>query len=132
MNYIIDTHILLWSIFSPEKLDENHRKLLASPNNTIFVTSISLWEISLKYCLGKLELYGFKPDDLIQVCSEMDIEIININEKSMASYYQLPNIKDHKDPFDRLIVWYCIKNAYVLITQDSKIPAYERYGLILI
>ena len=51
MNYVIDTHILLWSIFDPEKLDNKHIKLIENSKNKIFITSISLWEISLKFGL---------------------------------------------------------------------------------
>ena len=132
MNYIIDTHILLWSIFAPEKLENNHRQLIENRNNKIFVTSISLWEISLKFGLGKLELNGLKPSDFIDVCNEMNIEIIDIEKNLMASYDELPQVKKHKDPFDRLIIWYCINNSYTLISQDQKIAEYKPFGLRLI
>lgn len=132
MNYIIDTHILLWAIFAPEKLDNNHRQLIENRNNKIFVTSISLWEISLKFGLGKLELNGIKPDDFIEVCNEMNIRIIDIDKKFMASYYKLPQVKKHKDPFDRLIIWYCINNPYTLLSSDVKFSEYKPFGLITI
>ena len=130
MNYIIDTHILLWSIFDPDKLTHSHRQLIENSNNKIFITSISLWEISLKFGLGKLELNGIKPDDFIEVCNEMNIGIINIDKKFMASYYELPQVKKHKDPFDRLIIWYCINNPYTLLSSDVKFSEYKPFGLI--
>lgn len=130
MKYIIDTHILLWSIFDPEKLTHNHRQLIENSNNEIFITSISIWEISLKCGLGKLELNGIKPDDFVEVCNEMNIGIIDIDKKCMATYYKLPQVKKHKDPFDRLIIWYCINRSYTLLSSDVKFSEYKPFGLI--
>ena len=129
MNYVIDTHILLWSIFDPEKLDNNHRRLIENSNNEIFVTSVSLWEISLRFGLGKLELNGIKPNDFIEVCNDMNIKIVDIDKKFMASYYELPKVKKHKDPFDRLIIWFCINNSYPLLSSDDKFSEYKNFGL---
>ncbi len=128
MKYLIDTHILLWAIFHPIKLKNKHRELLEN-NKEIFVSSITLWEISLKFALGKLELNGLKPEDMIKVCHEMDITIIDIDQKSFSSYNKLPQVKKHKDPFDRIIIWFCINNSYTLLSQDESFKAYYKYGL---
>ncbi|MDR0761302.1 MAG: PIN domain-containing protein [Treponema sp.] len=51
MNYLVDTHILLWSFIEPKKLTENIRRILLDEDNTIFYSQINLWEISIKYGL---------------------------------------------------------------------------------
>lgn len=129
MKYIIDTHILLWLIFDPEKIDAKKLELLKDPKNAVYVSNISFWEIALKYGLGKLELQGLNPDELPDVAKQMGIEIHTIDTKSMSSIYKLPTIAEHKDPFDRLIINDCIHNGYTLVSYDSKFKQHESIGL---
>ena len=129
MNYIIDTHIFLWLIFEPEKISNKKLKQLEDPNNMIYLSSISFWEISLKFNLGKLSLKGISPEDLPRIASEMGIITLNFDEKTMSSFYKLEKQDDHKDPFDRIIIWFCICHDYTLISQDNKFYRYEKFGL---
>ncbi len=129
--FIIDTHILLWLIFDPEQIKSSKMEVLRDRDNDIFVATISFWEISLKYSLGKLELQGLKPKDIPQVTTEMGIEPIEIGQESMSTYYHLPKVKNHKDPFDRILIWHCIKNNFRLITQDTGFNEYREFGLKL-
>ncbi len=130
MNIIIDTHIFLWLIFDPEKIDDDKLIELKDRKNSIFITSISLWEISLKFAIGKLELEGIKPDNLIDIAKRMNIDVLDIDKHSMATYCNLPKIKKHNDPFDRIIIWFCINNSYKLISQDKKFLEYQSLGLV--
>ncbi len=132
MKYIIDTHILLWLIYDPDKIDTKKLDLLKDPKNAIYVSSISFWEIALKYGLGKLELEGLNPDELPDIAKRMGIETHNIDTKSMSSIYKLPQITNHKDPFDRLIINDCIHYGYTLVSYDSKFKYYESLGLKLL
>ena len=129
MNYIIDTHIFLWLIFEPENILDKKLSQLEDPNNTIYLSSISFWEISLKFNLGKLDLKGLLPENLPNVATEMGILTLNIDEKTMASFYKLEKQEGHKDPFDRIIIWFCICHDYILISQDNKFHSYKKLGL---
>ncbi len=128
-SYIIDTHIFLWLIFDPSKIDNAKMKILKNQRNRIFIASISFWEISLKYNLGKLELNGIEPDELPSIAKKMGIEVLEVDKNTMASFYKLPQVPNHKDPFDRIIIWKCINDDMVLISQDRKVPNYKRHGL---
>lgn len=66
MKYIIDTHIFLWLVFDPEKLSNKKLAVLKNPFNQLFITSVSFWEISLKYSIGKLDIQGVLPDPKLQ------------------------------------------------------------------
>jgi len=90
-----------------------------------------LWEISLKYSLGKLELGGTNPSELYDTLLETGFEVADIDNQLLATYYQLPKKVDHRDPFDRLLIWQAISNGYTLITQDNKIEQYRANGLQL-
>jgi PIN domain nuclease of toxin-antitoxin system len=56
MNYLLDTHYILWILFNPEIIKENIIAILEDENSVKYISGINLWEISLKYSLGKLEL----------------------------------------------------------------------------
>ncbi len=129
MKYVVDTHILLWLLFEPKKIPPKKLTLLKNPKNQIFVTSISFWEISLKAGLGKLELNGVNPKELPNLTKEMGLQIIEMGSEVMASYNELPKLKEHKDPFDRMIVWYCICNDISLVSMDRRFEGYAEFGL---
>ena len=127
--YLIDTHIFLWLIFDPDKIAQKKLAILKNPKNKIYIASITFWEISLKYNLGKLELQGLTPDKLPKLAEEMRLDVLEIDQDVMASFYQLSQVEGHKDPFDRIIIWKCIQDNITLISQDRKFPAYEKLGL---
>ncbi|SFP50887.1 type II toxin-antitoxin system VapC family toxin [Hydrogenimonas thermophila] len=127
--YLIDTHIFLWLVFDPEKVNTKKLEILKDPQNKIFIASISFWEISLKYNLGKLSLSGLTPDELPKVAQKMGIDTLEIEKEVMASFYKLPKVQTHKDPFDRIIIWQCINDNITLISQDRKFSEYESFGL---
>ena len=131
MKYLIDTHIFLWSLFSPEKIPKQAAQTIEEPSNSVFVSSVSFWEISLKFSLNKLELKGVTPDELPDIAEKMNFEILNLRPDDAASFYRLPRIP-HKDPFDRMIIWQAIREKMVLISKDHKISAYQEFGLNLL
>ena len=128
MKYLIDTHIFLWSLFSPEKISKPIAIILREPNNQIFVSTITFWEIALKFSLNKLELEGITPGELPEFANKMNYDFLSLNAEDASSFYLLPRIS-HKDPFDRMLNWQAIREKLVLISKDSKISAYEEYGL---
>lgn len=131
-SFLIDTHILLWLLFSPEKLQKQTLKTLADQKNKISVSSVSFWEISLKYQLGKLGLNGVLPNELPNLATQMGIQIATVTADEFASFHQLPVIKEHKDPFDRMIIWQCISQSMIFVSHDSKLDEYTRFGLKLL
>ena len=128
MNYLLDTHAFLWAVFSPDKLSSRTRKEIRSAENRVCLSTISFWEISLKFALGKIELVNCKPDDMPDIAAQMHIEIIQPTAQETASFHQLPKVK-HKDPFDRMIIWQAIQQPLVLISKDADLSGYKEFGL---
>lgn len=127
--YLIDTHIFLWLLFDPAKISHKKIQVLKDPKNKIYIASITFWEISLKYNLGKLELNGFIPDELPSLAYKMGLEMLEVDTNTMATFYKLQKVDNHKDPFDRIIIWKCINDNITLISQDKKFFRYEPFGL---
>ena len=128
MRYLLDTHSFLWTLFSPGKLSTPARKEIQNRENDVAVSVVSLWEISLKYSLGKLELVNTEPEDLPLVSQEMGIAILRLEPHEASSFHKLPKLA-HKDPFDRLIIWQAIERKMVLISKDRSFGDYMKCGL---
>ncbi len=126
-SYLLDTHSFLWSIWQPEKLGQQALTVLEKTDNKVFVSSITFWEISLKFALGKLAL-GCKPDDLLKFADEMGFVKMSLTPEEAAMFHQLPKLS-HKDPFDRMLIWQAIANDLVLISKDGQFDNYSQFGL---
>jgi PIN domain nuclease of toxin-antitoxin system len=97
-----------------------------------YISGINFWEIALKYSLGMLEFNGLNPEQISEVSMEAGYHVAELDYKVFASYYKLPKKENHKDPFDRMLIWQAIQNDYTLITKDEKIEQYVPDGLKVI
>ncbi len=128
MNYLLDTHIFLWSIFSPKKISKFIKGILIDPEAVKYVSVITFWEISLKFSLGKIDLTGILPDNLPNIAKKAGLEILSLEADAAASFHKLPRIKN-KDPFDRMLAWQAIGSNHTLLTQDKSFTEYKNHNL---
>jgi len=129
---LLDTHYVLWSLFEPDKIEAPVRRILENDKGTKLVSGVNLWEISIKYSLGKLELGGVTPSELFDTVLKAGFEVLEVESRLLATYYQLPKKDNHKDPFDRLLIWQAVSNGYTLLTRDEKLEQYRGDGLHLL
>jgi PIN domain nuclease of toxin-antitoxin system len=127
MKYLVDTHILLWSFFDTKKLTENIKGILLDEDNDIFYSPISLWEISIKYGLKRLNLEGYTPETFFNVLDNSYYLCKDIDKRNIVTNYKLP--MHHKDPFDRYLIWEAIKNNFILLSVDDAMEQYKNEGL---
>lgn len=128
MNYLLDTHYLLWAVADTKKIPARIKDILTNPENNIIVSTISFWEVSLKSALGKLEITGFSPEDLPDACQQMGFNIEPLPARDSSTYHQL-KATYHKDPFDRMLIWQAIRNGYTFISSDRNVKKYVSEGL---
>lgn len=122
MKILLDTHVFLWMISAPEKLSRTAKQLLKSEENEIYLSTVSGWEIAIKFQIGKLRLPD-KPDVYIpQQMKENSLEILPIEMSHAVNIYNLPDI--HKDPFDRLLISQGQIENLPILTDDEKIKEY--------
>ncbi|MEI6408144.1 MAG: type II toxin-antitoxin system VapC family toxin [Bacteroidota bacterium] len=131
MTYLLDTHVLIWSILEPNKLSTKARQIIEDSEQQIMVSAITFWEISLKFGLGKLDLTNVLPEDFPGICVEMNFEIIPLDGHIAASYNQLTKVF-HKDPFDRMLIWQAKCMRIPIISKDEAIKEYESDGVSVI
>ena len=129
MTYLLDTHTLLWSIGQSRRLSGTAQDLIRDRSNDIVVSSVSLWEISLKYGIGKLVLGSMAPDDVPVHCESLGLRIVHLESADASTYHMLPRMVEHRDPFDRMLVHQCIRMRAILVTRDARLACYEPYGL---
>ena len=128
MNILLDTHVFLWSLFTPDKLSKAVIREIKSPDNDVAVSVVTFWEISLKYALGKLELTGVNPEELPDFATQMNLEILPITATEASTFHKLPRLT-HKDPFDCIIIWQAIQRKMILVSKDRDFKAYHKSGL---
>lgn len=128
MKYLLDTHTFLWVLFDDDNLSEKVKGIIRNLENEIYVSVITYWEISLKFSIGKLELEGITPDELPEQAQEIGVETLEISKEDASTFYKLPKI-EHKDPFDRLIIWQAINRNAILISKDKEMKNYHKFGL---
>ncbi|MBR0099752.1 MAG: type II toxin-antitoxin system VapC family toxin [Treponema sp.] len=132
MKFLIDTHILIWLAVSPERIPKSAFEIIENPQNDLYVSTVTLWEIAIKLSIKKLDLKGLEISDLVQICNEQGIKIVQLPVSAVSKYRILPIKDNHRDPFDRALIALCISDGYVFLTHDSKINQYEEDGLIFI
>ena len=117
--YLIDTHVLLWSLDAVENLSDKAKDVLLTEK--IFVSIASLREITIKRSIGKLNV-PFSSTELANICRMRDIEILPIKPYHIDKLLALPKI--HNDPFDRLIICQAQSENFTIVTRDTIIPNY--------
>ena len=119
MRIIIDTHIFLWAISEPSKLDKKHRQEIETPANIIYVSSVTITELMIKSSIGKLEIRY----DPIAIAKESGFELLDFSAEDALALKELPF--HHKDPFDRMLISQTLNRKYALMTDDGKISQYH-------
>ncbi len=123
-SYLLDTQIVIWASAEPEKLSEAAARLIANPDESMFVSSVSIAEMAIKRSIGKLSLPA-SPSD---ICIQMDFSELPLTWAAAERVEQLPLI--HRDPFDRLLIGQAIEHDLTLITAASTILQYPNVLLL--
>jgi len=121
-DYLLDSHVVLWWWFDPDRLSIAVRELLIDPSTSVLVSAASVWELSLKHHQGKLpELNGVITDlpGLLQADGFEALPISLAHGLRAGSYSQ-----PHRDPFDRMLAAQAELNRLVLLTADPQLSSF--------
>ena len=124
MKLLLDTHALLWYLATPEKLPVAAHRAIQAPENDVFASLASAWEISIKVALGKLV---FDTQGVAQALAAVGVEPLDIGLEHTARIANLP--PHHGDPFDRMLVAQALCESMTLVSRDR---ALARYGVRLL
>ena len=124
MNLLLDTHTLIWALEDSPTLSTAARAAIVDGDNTVFVSAVSIWEISIKKALGKLTA----PDTLLEEIERLRFEPLNITLHHGERAGKLPAL--HWDPFDRMLIAQAQSEQLTLVTRDANIQKYPVHCLL--
>jgi PIN domain nuclease of toxin-antitoxin system len=127
MNYLLDTHTFLWFLSDSVELSATAKAVIEDPQNTIYLSMASVWEMAIKASIGKLELPLPAVTFVNQQLEANDIHLLDIKTQHLGIVETLPF--HHKDPFDRLIIAQSISENLSLLSADN---IFRRYPVTLI
>ena len=121
MQLLLDTHLLVWAMGEPERLDPALVRLLEDPMNTPVFSVVSLWELVIKRGLDRPD-FQLEPSLLRQALSEAGWRELPVEAHHVLAVGQLPPL--HRDPFDRLLLAQAQADGLLLITVDQQLAQY--------
>jgi PIN domain nuclease of toxin-antitoxin system len=119
LKLLLDTHVFLWSISEPDRVSQVARTAIAAPENRVFLSVASLWEIAIKNRKGQLRADENLPEF---VAAHADLTLLPISAEHVWRVRRLPRL--HGDPFDHLLVAQAISEDMTLITHDRALGDY--------
>ena len=103
MKYILDTHTLLWAASNPEKISKIVSGFILNIGGNIYISAVSIWEISIKININKLSIGNYTIENFIKEnCNKLQLKVLPILSTHLYKVSSMEN--HHKDPFDRLII----------------------------
>ena len=125
MNLLLDTHAFLWHAEGNLQMSPAASKVIVDPENELFLSTASVWEIAIKAGIGKLTLAAPFETFLSKAIHGYGIKVLPVPLDDCTTYEQLPfPDKQHRDPFDRLLLDQATAEGLLLITADPQLAAY--------
>lgn len=128
MRLLLDTHIALWAITDNPKLPPRARELILAPENEIYVSAASVWEIAIKHALGRHAI-PISGEEARHYFAEAGYIALPISDQNAAATESLPPL--HADPFDRILVAQALTEPLKLVTHDATVAGYND-GILLV
>jgi len=122
MRLLLDTCTFLWIASDAPALSGRARQLFRSPDNEVFLSVGSAWEIAIKHALGRLPLPEVPERFVPEMREAHGIVSLAVDEEAALHLSRLPDL--HRDPFDRLLVSQAIVHGLTIVTPDALVTQY--------
>ena len=132
MNLLLDTHIAIWALNDDPALSEKARELLLDPDNTVYYSTVSVWEVLLKHA-RRPDSIPFDEADFCEGCREAGFVPLGLADKHILCVRTLTrpdSAREHHDPFDRLLLAQAKVENMSFLTHDELIPGYGERCII--
>ncbi len=122
--YLLDTCTFLWAALESEKIPDHSKSLIENPDTLLFLSAVSVWEIEVKFRLGKLKFNDQPLRQFITMARKrLDVFDLSFSEGAALRHSDLAPI--HKDPFDRMLICQAMEHDLTIITPDKNISSYD-------
>ena len=122
MNLLLDTHAFLWGVEGSVRLGPNAAAQIIDPDNTAWLSIVSVWEIAIKTGLGRLQLQEAPEVFIPREMANENIRELAIEMDHALAVRELP--QHHADPFDRLLIAQASLENLTIVTADRHFSAY--------
>lgn len=122
MNILQDSHAFLWFVADDLKLSIDAKTAIKDSTNRKWISIASLWEITIKVSIGKLNLADPVSEFLSREILCNNFSTLNVTMDHLAKLSVLPF--NHRDPFDRLIVSQALQESFPVVSTDASLDAY--------
>lgn len=122
MGYLLDTHAFLWYLLHDPNLSQPVKDIIDTKTDLYFSVA-SLWEISIKVNIGKLQI-NRSFEELFDELNFINTQIIPISPEDLKTYTGLPLPTGHRDPFDRMLISQAITRNLTILSRDTKFRPY--------
>jgi PIN domain nuclease of toxin-antitoxin system len=129
---LVDTHVLLWAAVGDPRLRGALRDRYVDPDTDLVLSTATVWEVSIKYSLGKLPLPVPPSDFFAREIATRGYEVLDVRRSHAERTAALPWPADgHRDPFDRLLVAVALVEGLPVLSGDHRLRSYVDHGLVL-
>ncbi len=132
MNLLLDTHILIWALNEDPRLPEKAKEMILDPNNVVYYSAVSVWEISIKHA-NHPDNVEFTGRELSQFCQDAGFLPVEMRDKhvlALETIRRAAGAPPHHDPFDRMLIAQAKAENMSLITHGALLPYYEEKCII--
>lgn len=122
MKILIDTHVFIWWTGDVKKLSSQVYDLLVDPNTDVMLRIVSIWEMQIKFSLGKLQLKTSLSQLVDDEVKANRIELLPLSLSHIYTLHSLP--LHHRDPFDRMLIAQSMNTDLQIVSVDEKFDFY--------
>ena len=131
MNILLDTHMAIWALLDSPKMTSEAKQLIMDPDNTIYYSVVSVWEVLLKHSIHP-ENMDFSAAVFSESCKDAGFVPLELRDKHVITADGFPpEVEGHKDPFDRLLLAQAKTENMSFLTHDKRLSGYQEKCLIL-
>ncbi|MBD0416040.1 type II toxin-antitoxin system VapC family toxin [Oryzicola mucosus] len=123
MRFLLDTHVAIWLLTEPSRIPAEIFDPIADPDNSVYVSVVSIWETAFKFRLGRADSPPFSGSAAIAHFETAGFSLLDIKATHAAFVERLPPI--HQDPFDRLMLAQSIVEGMQFVTYDQRLSRYD-------
>ena len=122
MRILLDTHTVLWWVDGSDQLSTLARDLMSDPQTSNLLSVITMWEVAIKYHLGRLRIPGTPEEFFSSLTQELDLIVLPIEKAYAFTAASLP--LHHRDPFDRMLIAQATIENVPILSSDNHLTRY--------
>ena len=134
MNILLDTHLAIWVLFDDINLSAKAKKIILNPENNIYYSVVSSWEVLLKHA-GNPHNMLTDVHQFVDACRRSGFLSLKLSDRHIITVETLSlneNAPDHKDPFDKLLIAQAKTENFLFLTHDKNLTFYNEACVILV